>query len=79
VSSPALRGLRPRSYGETPVNVEEITVDMVRLDDVLPPGYDLRLIKIDVEGAELEVLRGAIGIVERCRPYIIFEHGNGWR
>lgn len=31
------------------------------------------LIKIDVEGAELEVLRGAIRTIKDCKPTIIFE------
>lgn len=42
------------------------------------------LIKIDTEGFELEVLRGARGIIERCRPSLLIEisaaqlaeHGN---
>jgi len=31
------------------------------------------LIKIDVQGAEMRVLRGAIGILERCRPALFIE------
>jgi len=37
----------------------------------------LDFIKIDVEGAELEVLRGAEQTIKRNKPYIIFEHGIG--
>jgi FkbM family methyltransferase len=33
----------------------------------------LDLVKIDVEGAELSVLRGSIATLERFRPYIILE------
>lgn len=35
-----------------------------------------RLIKIDVEGMELDVLRGGQETVARCRPLIYFEHGH---
>jgi FkbM family methyltransferase len=31
------------------------------------------VIKIDTEGAELEVLRGLVGTIEKCRPFIICE------
>jgi FkbM family methyltransferase len=31
------------------------------------------LIKIDVQGAEMRVLRGAIGILQRCRPALFIE------
>lgn len=33
------------------------------------------MIKIDVEGAELHVLEGAIETIKRTKPIIIFEHG----
>ena len=36
-----------------------ITVNTARLDDMLPTDYEPKFIKIDVEGAELGVLRGA--------------------
>ena len=34
---------------------------------------DLRLLKIDVEGAELDVLRGAAETLKRCRPLLFVE------
>ena len=57
--------------------VREITVTTERLDDVLPVGFEPALIKIDVEGAELLVLRGAVDTVARHKPMVIFEHGVG--
>jgi hypothetical protein len=35
------------------------------------------MIKIDVEGAELGVLRGALKLLARSRPVVAFEHGLG--
>jgi FkbM family methyltransferase len=46
-------------------------VRMCRLDDLELPGCDL--IKIDVEGFELAVLRGAKKLFEDCRPVVIME------
>ena len=57
--------------------VERITVRCERLDDALPAGIRPALIKIDVEGAEEEVLRGAAGTLRRHRPIVVFEHGAG--
>ncbi len=52
----------------------EVTVDVVRLDDYLP-AHDVQpdFIKIDVEGAELEVLEGLTGILERAQPLLMVE------
>lgn len=44
----------------------------VKLDD-FPEITSLRLLKIDTEGAELRVLRGAEGLIERFHPQIIAE------
>ncbi len=43
------------------------------LDDVLPAGRRVDFIKIDVEGAELQVMRGARRILEEQRPWLLFE------
>jgi FkbM family methyltransferase len=47
------------------------TVEMQRLDDVDLP--EIGFIKIDVEGHELAVLRGAAGILRTQRPNLIVE------
>ena len=47
------------------------TVPVVRLDDEQLTGVDL--IKIDVQGWELEVLRGAEQIIKQQQPWVIFE------
>lgn len=52
----------------------EISVKMSRLDDVVNDN-DVGLIKIDVEGGEVGVIRGARQILQTCRPIILFESG----
>lgn len=54
----------------------EIRVPIRRLDDVIG-GEAVDVIKIDVEGAELAVLRGAATMIARDRPTIMFESGPG--
>src|SRR5205807_3389379 len=73
---PGWSGFRARPYpGEQ--RTETIRVRTERLDDALPEGLVPALVKIDVEGAELEVLRGAIETIGRHRPVVVFEHGAG--
>ncbi len=57
--------------------VSEIPVRLEILDEVLPAGYVPSLIKIDVEGAEQQVLEGALGTLKQHKPLVIFEHGHG--
>ncbi|HEY7157299.1 MAG TPA: FkbM family methyltransferase [Gemmataceae bacterium] len=55
-------------------------VELVRLDDYLQanPVPRIDLMKIDVEGAEVRVLRGARKTLERFRPLIVFEVCPAW-
>ena len=77
VTNPAYSGIRRRQYDKPDERVEEIRVRLARLDDVLPRDAPIRLIKVDVEGAELQVFKGAIETLERTRPFVVFEHGLG--
>jgi FkbM family methyltransferase len=46
-------------------------VPVVCLDDIAPP--DTRIIKVDVEGYEPQVFRGATRTLETARPIVLFE------
>jgi FkbM family methyltransferase len=55
-----------------------IRVKQVKLDDVIPAlTQRIDFIKIDVEDAELEVLKGASKLIERDKPVLVIETGNG--
>jgi FkbM family methyltransferase len=57
--------------------VETIRVRCERLDDAVPDDVAPAFVKIDVEGAEEEVLLGAVETLRRHRPVVAFEHGLG--
>jgi FkbM family methyltransferase len=68
------------SYSETP-NADDriqIVVEQRRLDDFSIDAKQL-LIKIDVEGQELEVLSGGKALVSARRPLVIFESNERGR
>ena len=77
VSNPSYSGLIKRKYDRPNEEDTTITVKTDKLDDVLPPGYQPHFMKIDVEGGEMLVLRGAKNTIKKYKPVIIFEHGLG--
>lgn len=66
--SPSL--IHEANYGDlgfhNAADIIRTPTDMVALDDVAPP--DTRLVKIDVQGFEPQVLRGAQRLLEEIRP-----------
>jgi FkbM family methyltransferase len=52
-----------------------IDVACVPLDEAIPRDRAFDLIKVDVEGAELFVFRGASAFLSRDRPAVLFECG----
>jgi FkbM family methyltransferase len=49
-------------------------VEVCRLDDILTNQVDL--LKLDIEGGELSALKGAIGVLRKWHPTILFECGS---
>lgn len=74
VGRPARSGLRRLDYPDRAQPVEEIRVKTERLVDVLPSDVRIDFLKIDVEGAEGLVLKGAADLIARYRPVVVFEH-----
>ena len=75
-TNPAYSGIKRRTYPKEE-QVETIQIQLDTLDNQLKQHDRVDMIKIDVEGAELEVLRGAKKIIEKFHPIIVFEHGLG--
>ena len=52
-----------------------IEVEVKPLDDLIEHAD---VIKIDVEGYELNVIDGAIKLIRRCKPILVIEHHGYW-
>lgn len=76
VSNPSYSGLKKRDYPKSE-EIKEIKVQVKKLDDILSRANKIDLIKIDVEGAEYDVLQGATTILKEDKPILIFEFGLG--
>jgi len=50
-----------------------VSVKCKRLDDIVPPERPIGFLKIDVEGAEFHVLRGARRVLGESQPVVLFE------
>lgn len=51
-----------------------ISVDVVTIDEILPPVADVGIIQLDVEGYEKYALIGGINRIRKDRPIIILEN-----
>lgn len=67
--------VNPDHPGDHRIGVTGVPIPAVSLDDLLAEhGHPtVSLIKIDVQGAETRVLRGATGVLARCRPALFVE------
>ena len=69
-----------RLYADRSATTTETLVELVRLDDyVKQAGVFPTFIKIDVEGAELKVLRGMESILRNQRPRLMVEVSENLR
>jgi FkbM family methyltransferase len=76
-NAPAYSGLNKRKYAVENPDIQEIDVTLKKLDDLIPADKKISLIKIDVEGAEFKVLKGAKDLLSRDVPIVVFECGLG--
>ncbi|MDD2203882.1 MAG: FkbM family methyltransferase [Bacteroidales bacterium] len=76
-NAPAYSGIKRRKYDIDNPQIEEIVVEEKRLDDVIPADKKIHFIKIDVEGGEFGVLKGAENILKTNKPVVLFECGKG--
>ncbi len=79
ISNPAYSGLKKRRYDRPHEEDTQITVKTEMLDTILSNEKTgkVSFIKIDVEGAEYFVMKGAQERIKNDKPIIVFEHGMG--
>ncbi len=71
--NPELSGLKERSYPtlKNP-NPVHLFIEQRRLDDVIPLNTAIDFIHMNIDGAELEVLKGAENLLFKHHPKILF-------
>lgn len=77
ISNPSYSGLVKRKYDRENEEDTVIEVKTDLLDNILPSNHRVDLMKIDVEGGEYLVMKGALNTIKKYKPVIIFEHGLG--
>lgn len=75
VDRPGRSGFRVMGHVSSGARVREIRVKVQKLDDILCGSLPIAFMKVDVEGAQLQVFQGAVRTISSFRPHIVFEHG----
>lgn len=75
--APQESGLRERRYNDPDkARPRKIEVQVQKLDALLAQLKTLAFIKIDIEGGEIDCLRGAMRVIDTYRPVISVEYGH---
>jgi FkbM family methyltransferase len=73
---PEYSGFKKRTYHDDSLRIETIKVQVRQLDSFEADFGTARFIKIDAEGGELAILRGAAKVLANCSPIVSFEMGD---
>jgi FkbM family methyltransferase len=75
VNVPGESGLKERMYNVENPGVVDITVKTNMLDNYLDVFKKVDYIKMDIEGGEIDCLRGGMNFIKKFRPIISVEYG----
>lgn len=73
--TPEESGLKSRIFNSSAADPVTIEVKVATLDDYMDSLDGLSFVKIDVEGAEMDCLRGGATVLQRFRPLVSIEYG----
>ncbi len=79
IETDATLNITPTNIGKSSIsaikgeNTTQQPIKLYSLDSIISENQNITLIKIDVEGHELEVIDGAKETIKRCRPLVLFE------
>ena len=65
--------IKPQNCGDTVFTVGNTGVVRTTTIDSLAQGRDVSLMKLDIQGGELEALKGSVETLRRCKPALFIE------
>lgn len=74
VDAPWFSGLQKRVY-DNPTALKKIPIQVRTIDGLFLDLPSLRYIKVDAEGGEFHIFKGATRCIEKFRPLVSFEFG----